>query len=387
MADAAVDSARGWVVVAATALSTFVVFGVMYSFGSFFSSMADDFGTGKGATALMFAITTMLTFVLGLWTGRLADRRGPRVVVLLGAASLGLGLLITSRVGSITVGYLTYGVGVGLATACCYVPLVATVGGWFVKRRTLALGVAVAGIGLGTLVLAPFSSSLIDRFGWRTAYVVLGLGGAAVLVVVSALVARPPVQPSAVMPDLRVVIRDRRFVVMYLASGLMSVCLFVPFVFIKPYATDEGIGSGAAATLVGLIGASSLAGRLGIGSLGTRMRPMLLLQLSFAVLSGSFLLWLFAGGSYVMLVLFAVTMGVGYGGFIALMPAVAAGLFGTVGLGGILGALYTSAGLGGLVGPPLAGALIDATSYGVGIVAAMAFGVMSTLVLRAVPGA
>jgi MFS family permease len=98
-------------------------------------------------------------------------------------------------------------------------------------------------------------------------------------------------------------------------------------------------------------------------------------------------LWLFAGGSYVMLVLFAVAMGVGYGGFIALMPAVAAGLFGTVGLGGILGALYTSAGLGGLVGPPLAGALIDATSYGVGIVVAMAFGVMSTLVLRAVPGA
>ena len=61
-------------------------------------------------------------------------------------------------------------------------------------------------------------------------------------------------------------------------------------------------------------------------------------------------------------------MGVAYGGFIALAPAVTAGLFGTVGLGGVLGALYTAAGLGGLVGPPLVGAVIDSTSYETGIV-------------------
>ena len=69
----------------------------------------------------------------------------------------------------------------------------------------------------------------------------------------------------------------------------------------------------------------------------------------------SFLLWLGAGDSYAMLVLFAIVMGVAYGGFIALAPAVAAGLFGTVGLGAILGALYTAAAIGGLVGPPIVG--------------------------------
>jgi MFS family permease len=88
-----------------------------------------------------------------------------------------------------------------------------------------------------------------------------------------------------------------------------------------------------------------------------------------------------------VLVAFAVTMGIGYGGFIALMPAFTAGLFGTAGLGGILGALYTSAGVGGLLGPPLAGSLIDATSYRAGMVVAMAFGVVATVVLGLVPGA
>jgi hypothetical protein len=67
------DSVRGWVVVAAAFLSTFVVFGIVYSFGAFFDSMAEDFGTGKGATALMFSITTAWYFGLGLVSGRVAD--------------------------------------------------------------------------------------------------------------------------------------------------------------------------------------------------------------------------------------------------------------------------------------------------------------------------
>ena len=135
--------------------------------------------------------------------------------------------------------------------------------------------------------------------------------------------------------------RDRGFVILYISCLLLSTSLFVPFVFIKSYATDEGIDAGPAATLVGIIGASSVIGRLGLGALGSRLGATRLMQLSFATMTVSFLLWLVAGDSYAMLVLFAIVMGVAYGGFIALAPAVTAGLFGTVGLGAILGALYT----------------------------------------------
>src|SRR3990170_3020484 len=101
---ARVDSARGWGVVAATFISTFTVFGVVYSFGAFFDSMAEEFGTGKGATALMFSITTAWYFALGPVSGKAADRFGPRPVLVVGALALGLGLLATSRVESIWVG-------------------------------------------------------------------------------------------------------------------------------------------------------------------------------------------------------------------------------------------------------------------------------------------
>ncbi len=379
------DSGRGWVVVAAAFISTFTVFGVAYSFGAFFDSMAEEFGTGKGATALMFSITTCWYFVLGLGSGKAADRYGPRPVLIAGALLLGSGLLITSRVDSIWVGYLSYGLLVGSAVGCAYVPMVATVGGWFVRRRTAALGIAVAGIGVGTLVIAPLSERLIDAHGWRTAYVVLGIGGTAALLLASLGAYRPPVDVGQPPVPIRRLARDRGFGVIWLATFLMSLSLFVPFVFIADYAEGEGIGSGPAATLVGLIGASSVIGRLGLGALGARLGPVRLMQLSFAMVSGSFLIWLFAGGSYPMLVIFTVVMGVGYGGFIALAPAVAAILFGTVGLGGILGALYTAAGFGGLAGPPLAGAVIDGISYTAAIIMAMVLCTASTVVLLTLP--
>jgi MFS family permease len=384
-ATSGLDSSRGWIVVAAAFVSMFVVYGIVYSFGAFFDSMAEDFGTGKGATALMFSITTAWYFGLGLVSGKAADRYGPRPVLLVAAVTLGVALLLTSRVHTIWLGYLTYGIGVGIAVACAYVPMVAAVGGWFVRRRTTALGVAVAGIGVGTLVVAPLSERLIDAYGWRTAYVVLGVAGAALLLIASCGAWRPPVTVVQEPVVLKQVVRDRGFVILYIAILTMSASLFTPFVFIKSYATDRGIEAGAATALVGIIGASSVAGRLGLGSAGARLGATRLTQLSFLVLTLSFLIWLSAGDSYAMLVLFAIVMGLAYGGFIALTPAVAAGLFGTVGLGAVLGALYTAAAIGGLVGPPIIGAVIDGISYGAGIVTAMVVTAVATVVLFLLP--
>ena len=100
----------------------------------------------------------------------------------------------------------------------------------------------------------------------------------------------------------------------------MSLALFVPFVFIKSYAEDRGIGSSAAATLVGVIGGASVVGRLGLGALASPFGSLRVMQASFVIMACSFVLWLVAGSSLVVLVLFAIVMGVGYGGFIALGP-------------------------------------------------------------------
>ena len=211
------DSRAGWVVVAATFLSSFTSFGVVYSFGAVFRPMADEFGSDRSATAFFFSITTFLYFGLGVVTGRIGDRIGPRRVLLVGAGLMVTGLLLTSRVQSLWVGYLTYGVGVGAGVACAYVPMVAAVGGWFERRRSTALGLSVAGIGAGTLVGVPVTKALVDRYGWRTTYVVLAVASGCLFAVAALGARRPPGSAAAVAPPpLRTTIgRSRSFWLMY----------------------------------------------------------------------------------------------------------------------------------------------------------------------------
>ncbi len=378
------DSVAGWFVVAATFVSTFTVFGVAYSFGSFFGPMADEFGSPRSAIALFFSITTFLYFALGVVTGGICDRIGPRPVLAFGTVCMVVGLLLTSQVQSLWVGYVTYGVGVGIGVACAYVPMVATVGLWFERRRSAAMGVAVAGIGVGTLVVAPITEALIERYGWRDTYVYLA-GFTAVLMLLAMAGAKRPsamVDQPAAPPLLGVIRGSRAFGVMYVATMFLVLSLFIPFVFLGDYLEERGI-DGSAGLLVGVIGFTSVIGRLGLGALASSVGVIRLFKGSFLVIALSFLIWLAAGESYALLLIFSVVLGVAYGGFIALAPAVAADMFGPVGLGGVLGALYTAAGIGGLIGPPVAGELVDRFGYSTTLIVAFAMALLGFAILAA----
>ena len=361
-AAAELDSARAWMMTATAFVSMFVVYGVAYSFGAFFKPMAHEFGASPSATSAVFSITVCLWSILGWPSGYYADRFGPGPVVAAGALAMGAGLIMTSFIRHLWVGYLTYGVGVGIGVACAYVPVVAVVGGWFMRRRNTALGIAVAGIGFGTLIVAPIAAAIIVRLGWRTAYVVLGIASAAALLGCAAIVQRPPVHVAPVPFKLSEAIRRPAFGLLYVSSLLSSMGLFVPFVFLPAFARDYGASEVAAATLVGLIGGASVVGRLGLGAFADRMGVVKLYQLCYLVVGLSFALWLLAY-SYAVLVIFALVLGVGYGGYVALSPAVIVHLFGTQRLGSVMGALYTSGAAGVMMGPPVAGLIISHSGY------------------------
>jgi MFS family permease len=358
---AEVDSRRAWLVVVVAFVSSAVTLGTAYSFGAFFESMSDEFDAASGATAVIFGITTFTFFWLGLITGRMVDRFGPRLVLAIGAVAMLVGLLLTSQVDSLAAGYVTYGAGVGIAAACGYVPMVAIVGGWFVEQRAVAVGFAVAGIGVGTLVMSPLAAASIDRYGWRDTYVVFAIGGAALLLVCIPFVDRPPGDGSPQPSRRRESLANGVFRRIYLSALALALALFVPFVFVGQYAKEHGVGSVQASFLVGVLGGASVLSRIGFGSLVRRHGSFRLYKLSFAVHTTSFVIWFVAGGSYALLVLFVLVLGIGYGGFVALGPIVVSDLLGVAGLGSILGVLYTAPGLGGLIGPPTAGWVIDHT--------------------------
>ena len=282
------DSPRAWGVVAAAFAAMFVAFGIAYSYGAFLEEMRADFGVGRAAGATFFSLTSLLYFGLGGVSGAASDRFGPRRVLLVGAVAFGLGLVATARADSLGVALAAYGLGVGIGVACAYVPMVALVGAWFERRRTLALGVAVAGIGIGTLTIPPATAALIEAVGWRDSYLVLAAAGAGALALCALAVAPAPAGEGTVFSSLGDALRDRQYRRLYIAIALLGVPLFVPFVYLPSYAEERGVDPVLAAGLIGAIGTASVVGRLALGAVAGRLGLLRVFRGCFLAIALSF---------------------------------------------------------------------------------------------------
>lgn len=355
-----VDSRFAWLMAVTAFFICFIVYGVQYSFGAFFKSIAVDLGAGRADTAGIFSVNMFVANLFGVAAGYLGDRFGPRPLLIGGAVSVGFGLVMTSRIDHLWMGYLTYGFGLGIGAGCCFIPMVALVSGWFERRRNAAIGLTVSGIGCGTLFVVPLVGVLIHHCGWRPSYQILGVVSASLLLVCAVVIRRPPAPLMRTQTRLADVARTPAFLMLCVAGSLSNVGTFIPFVYLPDFAQSRHVGAMAAASLLGIVGGASVIGRLGLGGASDRFGVLTLYKLTLLLIGGSYLLWLI-GPSYGVLVLFAVILGVGYGGSVALSPAVVADLFGVHGLGAMLGVIYGGSAFTSLAWPPLAGYIVDRT--------------------------
>ncbi|RAQ00343.1 MFS transporter [Burkholderia cepacia] len=412
----------GWYVVAAAFAVTFVGFGSAYTFSAFVESLQRDFAASRGQISLVFSLAGFLYFGFGIVSGPLADRFGSRRLAVAGMLLTAAGLAAAGAAHTLMQVYVAYGLGVGFGVGCAYVPAVGAVQRWFVRRRGFASGLAVAGIGVGTLVMPPLASTLIAQVGWRGAYftlaviaVVIGAGmslliendprgrgllpdgeaahepggGAQVTghgagAPVSAAARRQPVAASAPAgATVREAVMSRPFASLYAACLACSFGVFVPFVHLVPYALDRGVAPSTAVLLLGAIGVGSTAGRFFLGGLADRFGRRASLLAMFAGMAVALVAWAGAG-TVATLAAFALVFGVFYGGWVAVLPAVVMDYFGGRNVSGIIGVLYTSVAFGTLIGPAAAGFIYDAGGgYLVPILAsaaanAIAFAIVAT---------
>jgi MFS family permease len=392
---------HGWFVVAAAFAVTFVGFGCAYTFSAFVESLQRDFGASRGSVSLVFSLAGFLYFGLGVVSGPLADRFGSRRFAVAGMILTGLGLAAASAARSLFEVYAAYGLGVGLGVGCAYVPAIGAVQRWFVRRRGFASGLAVSGIGVGTLVMPPLASLLIETLGWRGAYLTLGalaaiVGGGMALLIENNPRDRglgpdgdpPQSAAQATRPEgasVREAIGSRRFISLYAACLICAFGVFVPFVHLVPYATDHGVAPGSAVLLLGVIGIGSTAGRFFLGGLADRMGRERSLLLMFAGMAGALAIWVISTGVW-SLAAFAFVYGVFYGGWVAVLPAVVMDYFGGRNVSGLIGILYTSVAFGTLIGPSAAGFAFDLShSYTVPILASAAVNIVAAIIVAATP--
>lgn len=393
---------HGWVIVGAAGVVMMVIFGMAYTFAAFFPALSAEFGATRGQTALVFSLSGFIYFGIGAFSGMLADRIGPRPVILAGILLVAAALALTAFAGSLWQIYLLYGLGLGIGVGLAYVPAIGAVQRWFVRGRGFASGLAVSGIGLGTMLAPPMASALIDQFGWRGAYMglaavtaVLGLGAAALM---EASPATRGLRPDGDPPDARAApsavaggyalkdaLRTVDFRLLYASAVLGAFGLFIPFVHLAAYARDRGLGEAAAVWLVGLIGFGSLFGRFLIGIVADRIGRKMTMALCFIGLAAMMILW-WQSATLAPLAVFAVVFGTCYGGFVALAPAIAADHFGGRAIGAIIGVYYSSVAFGTLLGPSAAGYAYDLTgSYTAVILGSAGLNVLAFLIILRLP--
>jgi MFS transporter, OFA family, oxalate/formate antiporter len=363
----------GWFVAAAAFAVTFVGFGSVYTFSAFVESLQREFAASRGSVSIVFSLAGCLYFSFGIVSGPLADRFGSRRLAVPGMILVGLGLAIASTATNLLEVYVAYGLGVGLGVGCSYVPALGAVQRWFVRRRGIASAFAVSGIGVGTLVMPPLASVLIETLGWRIAYLVLGgiavvVGGGMALLIENDPRDRglgpdgDPIQPETVLrtsgASVSEALRSRQFAAFYVASLISSFGLFVPFVHLVPHALDQGIAQASAVLLLGMIGVGSTVARLLLGGFADWIGRQRSLVIMFVGMAGALLIWAFSS-SYWALAAFALSYGAFCGGYVALFPAVVADYFGGRSVSSIIGILYTSVALGTLIGPTAAGFAFD----------------------------
>ena len=362
----------GWVVVWAVFTALAVIFGVSYSFAAFFESFAGEFQASRAEVSLVFGLSGLVYFVLGAFGGMLSDRFGPRLVTSAGMLCIAAALLAGSAATSMTQLVAAYGLGLGVGIALVYTPAIGCVQPWFTRRRGLAAGLASAGIGAGTLAVPLLAAAAIAQWQWRGAMLALAAGVAVLGLAATLLLRRAPAaarRADGTVPGtpLGQALRSRSFLWLYAMCVLAAPAMFIPFAHLSAAARDLGVADAQAVGLVGLIGIGSLSGRFAIGALADRVGRPLTLVLAQASLGLSMALWLVAG-NYPALAVFALWMGLSYGGIVSLMPALCMDLFGARAVSSIIGALYTGAALGNLGGPWLAGRVFDASGSYAGVI-------------------
>ena len=348
----------GWIVVGAAVLVICMGMGSLFALSVFVKPIEDAMGWTRSEISGV-ALLNWVAMGLGSFAwGALSDRFGTRIVAVLGGGLLGLGLVCSSQVTTLWQLYLTFGAMVGFSVGAFYAPLTATATRWFTANRGLAVGIVSGGIGLGILVVAPLARALITAYDWRTAFLLIG-DLAWLVAIPAALLLRnvpPDRTPSAVeratsafRPDpgysAGTVLRTPQFWAIAVTHFACCTAHSGPIFHMVTNAMEQGVAKMTAATVFGVSGLASIAGRLLAGVLADRFGAKRTLLAGLLAQAVSVALYLVTR-DVIAFQLLAVAFGVTYGGVMPLYALVVREYFGDKVMGTAYGAVFMISTLG-----------------------------------------
>lgn len=406
---------RGWFVVAACFLCLLVAGGIgWFTFPVFIPPLKQEFGWTDLQLGVAVGIWAGVGAIFSPVAGRLIDRFGSRWIMLAGAVGGGL---VTAALGEVRSIEQLYGVifFAAIATAAgTYVPVTSTISRWFVRRRGLAMGIAMAGMGLGGLSMPILANFLIQGVGWRSAYRIFGVVIWVVLVPVTALWIRGRPSDLGLSPDgddgpgtetktgteagtrwsepqrdaaqqegsgAREAMGMPRFWLLGFADVANAIPVVSLSIYLVRFAIQQGIPGDLAAFAYSSFSAAAMVGMLAAGMAPPTWSRRVLLSLGYGIPALA-VLFLFGVESAGPLFCFAILSGFCAGTRSTLWPLMISDCFGSRAYSSILGFLVLFYNAGAVVGPPVAGQISDATGSFHGVFAlAIAAHLISSLLI------
>ena len=358
-----------------------------YGFSVFYSPIILEFGWSKALTAGAFSLSRLEGGLEGPFIGWLVDRYGSKKLLLLGVIVTGIGYLAMTRVDSVLLLYLVYGglLSFGFNTGLTH-SLTSTITHWFIQKRSRALSLYALGSGVGGSLLVPLIAYLVSGFGWRTAAIICGLIYLVVGPPLALLIKNKP-EDIGLLPDgidwsvvkrdglkgstsisedlglevkftTREAVKSKAFWTFALAQVFRSFLLGSIVLHQIPYLTSIGVAEATAATVLGMMIAISIPGRLVFGTLGDYYSKQKLLFIVMATQALGIFIFSKATGLLYAYV-FVVVYGFAYGGAVPLQHALTGELFGRTRYATISGLLAPIRMVGSIIGPIFAGYVYD----------------------------
>ncbi len=401
----------GWIIVALGLLGMGAWAGVRTSFAVFYAALLDQFGWSRGGAAGVQSLSYVIYLILAPLAGGLIDRFGPRRVMLPGLTIMCVGLALCHYISSLFQFYLFFGVivatGVTFISIVAYSPILAQ---WFEKKRGVAVGISVSGMGLGTFLLVPLTQYFISLWGWRMSFVALAMLFFIILFPLTLIFIRHKPADLGLSPDGAIVgqVPKKRTVQVVdpiwagtdwtvkriFRTGRYWALLTFAFLSITPvylmvthsvrFLVDKGIERMAAAFFLAMVGIISLIFRIFWGWLSDRIGR----ESTFT--AGSIILSLAAWSLILINVtgikdfayLFSLLLGMGWGVTAPMFIATAADLFQGRKFGLIYGILEGVIGAGCAFGTWFGGFIFDTThSYQVAFLLCAIFALASSIVV------
>lgn len=357
--------------------------GAGYAWSVFQNPLTDLFGRTAAEASLAFSICFAMTPISMIVFGPVQDKYGPKWVIFLGGLLFGLGMILTSRVNSLSMLYISYGVILGFGNGAAYGCTTSTTLKWFPDKKGLAGGLSAAGFGFGPIIFAPLAVKLIETNGVLYAFRTLGIANLIVVCGFALLVTAPKKLES----DTKIANDDKK------PSQIMKTPIFwllwVSYIFgcisglmiighASPIAQEHlGFTLARATMIVSVVAISNTVGRLFWGMVSDKVGRYNAVMLMF-ITTFIGLLLLGLNFSAPLAVLGIMLIALCFGGLLGTFPGITADNWGPTYNGSNYGFMFTAYGIAAVIGPRLA-AVTKESSGGSYSLAFLVTGILSII--------